>query len=302
LQFCSFAEQCLNTIYALADRPDVLATSIVKRWASALYPRALTGDYSEENVNPRELSVFFFLIGHIALKQVVHAEVVQTDLRSLRHAAELAMEKERTDLDESEDLEDLEAIEKELGVHEAVAEQEQEQVQQSTERELVSFRNLLGRFVPLLHAVLNDFNGLFGGTGSTGPGHRGKHTRTILRESAVLALSKICCVDEQFCEVDNLQLLFSVLAYSESKAGSEAEYAFESSVRSNVVIALGDLSFRFPNLVEPWQDQVKCSRFLRCFVADSHFSQKNKKTKQKKRCTQHCSMRTRVCARMLFSS
>jgi condensin complex subunit 1 len=40
---------------------------------------------------------------------------------------------------------------------------------------------------------------------------------------------------------DASQLLFSILASS----GDEA-------LRSNIVIALGDVAFRFPNLMEPW--------------------------------------------------
>lgn len=30
----------------------------------------------------------------------------------------------------------------------------------------------------------------------------------------------------------------------------------EPSVRSNLVIALGDLAFRFPNLLEPWTERI----------------------------------------------
>ena len=30
----------------------------------------------------------------------------------------------------------------------------------------------------------------------------------------------------------------------------------EPSVRSNLVVALGDLAFRFPNLLEPWTERI----------------------------------------------
>ena len=30
----------------------------------------------------------------------------------------------------------------------------------------------------------------------------------------------------------------------------------EPAVRSNLVIALGDLAFRFPNLLEPWTERI----------------------------------------------
>jgi hypothetical protein len=43
----------------------------------------------------------------------------------------------------------------------------------------------------------------------------------------------------------NLQLLFTILL----KDDKDNDY---SLLRANIVIALGDLAFRFPNLVEPW--------------------------------------------------
>jgi hypothetical protein len=39
----------------------------------------------------------------------------------------------------------------------------------------------------------------------------------------------------------NLQLVFTILQRSP-----------DSGLRSNIIIALGDLAFRFPNTVEPW--------------------------------------------------
>ena len=44
----------------------------------------------------------------------------------------------------------------------------------------------------------------------------------------------------EFCE-SHLQLLFTILEKSNFP-----------TVRANTIIALGDLTFRFPNLIEPW--------------------------------------------------
>jgi condensin complex subunit 1 len=44
---------------------------------------------------------------------------------------------------------------------------------------------------------------------------------------------------------ENLQLLFTV-----------AQNALDDTVRSNCLIALGDLTVRFPNLLEPWTEHV----------------------------------------------
>ena len=48
----------------------------------------------------------------------------------------------------------------------------------------------------------------------------------------------------EFCE-KHLQLLFTILEKSSSAV-----------VRANAVIALGDLTFRFPNLIEPWTSHI----------------------------------------------
>lgn len=52
-------------------------------------------------------------------------------------------------------------------------------------------------------------------------------------------------MDAKYCE-QNLPILFSMLA---NKAN-------ESEIRSNIVIALGDLVYRFPNKLEPWTKHV----------------------------------------------
>lgn len=49
----------------------------------------------------------------------------------------------------------------------------------------------------------------------------------------------------QCCSDQNLQLLFTV-----------AQSSGEAAVRSNCIIALGDLAFRFPNVLEPWTEHM----------------------------------------------
>ena len=47
-----------------------------------------------------------------------------------------------------------------------------------------------------------------------------------------------------FCD-RHLQLLFTILKQSHS-----------TQIRANVIIALGDMAFRFPNLIEPWSEHM----------------------------------------------
>lgn len=95
------------------------------------------------------------------------------------------------------------------------------------EKELVSPTSLLGRYGKLAREISAD--------GSAPP---------KLQASAVLCMAKLMCVQEKFCE-NNLRLLFSIL-----------RTAKEPLVRANAVTALGDLAFRFPNLVEPWSSHI----------------------------------------------
>eukprot|EP00178_Gracilaria_changii_P009011 TRINITY_DN2677_c0_g1_i1.p2 TRINITY_DN2677_c0_g1~~TRINITY_DN2677_c0_g1_i1.p2 ORF type:complete len:1224 (-),score=198.84 TRINITY_DN2677_c0_g1_i1:2762-6433(-) len=98
------------------------------------------------------------------------------------------------------------------------------------EKELVNPSSLLGRYGTIARKIAGD-----------------NSAKPILQASAVLCLAKLMCVQERFCE-SNLRLLFSILSG-----------ATDPQVRSNAVTALGDLAFRFPNLVEPWSSHIYSS-------------------------------------------
>jgi condensin complex subunit 1 len=67
-----------------------------------------------------------------------------------------------------------------------------------------------------------------------------RYPNATLQAAASLALTKFMLVSADFCEA-NLQLLFTIAEKSPSEV-----------IRANLVVALGDLTKRFPNLVEPW--------------------------------------------------
>ena len=71
-----------------------------------------------------------------------------------------------------------------------------------------------------------------------------RYASRTLQAVASLSLAKFMSVSLTFCKV-NLQLLFTVLERSE-----------DETIRSNIMIALGDLSFRFPNLIEAWNPSI----------------------------------------------
>lgn len=100
-------------------------------------------------------------------------------------------------------------------------------------------KNILGKFLPLLsYMVANEQH---------------KFSHPLLRETSILAMCRYMCTSSLVCE-SLLPLLFTVL---------ERETAV--SVRTSVMIALGDLAFRFPNSIEPWTHRMY-SRLVRILI------------------------------------
>jgi condensin complex subunit 1 len=130
--------------------------------------------------------------------------------------------------DNSEEDEEFDR-EAELGMA-AEAELEHDQRVTAVVEGEVAAKGLLAAFEPLLLAIVGNECGQF--------------ESEVLRQAATLALTKYMCVSPAACEL-HLPLLFTCL--------QREKWA---SVRGNVVVALGDLAFRFPNAVEPWTSQI----------------------------------------------
>jgi len=189
------AEQAINAIYVLSESPDKSCSSIIKDMAVEIFP-SFNQDQNEAsdltndvlNCSISDLSKFVFALGHVALKQLVHIEEIQSELRKRRSSKEKKAQEEKGKKKKS-------AIEEELGVVEAAEETEGEFLQEKAEREIVG-GNLLGTFGPAVALICANAGNKFN-----------DHT---LRTSAVLALCKFMCVSSEFCE-KHLQLLFTIL-------------------------------------------------------------------------------------------
>merc|ERR1719300_2352697 len=97
------------------------------------------------------------------------------------------------------------------------------------EKEIMYGSTLLASICPVITSICSQPN---------------KYPDPQLQASACLSLAKFMLVSEKFCE-ENLQLLFTLL-----------ERSPEAIIRANLIIALGDMSFRFPNTVEPWTPRM----------------------------------------------
>ncbi|KAK3726740.1 hypothetical protein QZH41_008305, partial [Actinostola sp. cb2023] len=123
-----------------------------------------------------------------------------------------------------------ETAEEDMGLTGATADDvESEYIRKICEQEIVTGQNLLALLRPLLVCICSNPSRF------SDPG---------LQAAVTLALAKFMLVSSEFCE-SHLQLLFTVL-----------EKSPHATIRANTIIALGDLTFRFPNLLEPWTSHL----------------------------------------------
>ncbi|KAK1752847.1 condensin-like protein [Echria macrotheca] len=261
------AEQAINAIYALSRHPDVLCSEIIRRKTRAVFSpqtsRPSSRDETQQvpSTNPGEsdditvmgltqqvptspvkkqkkgnaiaLSQLLFIVGHVAIKQIVHLELCELDFKrrkqekekSAQAAKELAAStssrkssaqvKEKPKEEEGDEL-DLIGGTSEDDFTEAMA--------HIRERELLYGPNsLLAMFGPMVSEIC---------ASNTTYKDRG------LQQAATLCLAKLMCVSSEYCEA-NLPLLITIM-----------ERSTDATVRSNAVIALGDMAVCFNHLID----------------------------------------------------
>ncbi|CAK6966208.1 condensin complex subunit 1 [Scomber scombrus] len=244
----SFTEQAVRLIYFLAESPDQLCSRLLQRSARLLLDQVAEGgeinknagqmqdesqDPSEqgEQVNSVCLAQLLALCGCVAFWQVSHLErSVSAELRRRRGETEEREEKEKGPSSKAKQATNESAMEEELGLIGASAEDtEAEIIRKICETELLAEENLLCAFLPLLVRVCSS---------------PGRYSHPQLTTAACLALSQYMMISPSVCE-ENVRLMFTVLERSALPV-----------VRANAIIALGDLTVRFPNILEPWTQNL----------------------------------------------
>ena len=89
-------------------------------------------------------------------------------------------------------------------------------------------KNLLSKYIPIIVKIVTDLSFSL------------KPHCSLLERSAVLALSKLMCISEQFC-IHHIELLISLLDKPH----------IDPVIKNNVLITIGDLLHRYPNKIEP---------------------------------------------------
>ncbi|KAG1939482.1 condensin complex subunit 1 [Pimephales promelas] len=233
----TFMEQAVRLIYFLAESPDQLCSHLLQRSARLLLEQITEGrestqtplqegasQGSEEQVNCVSLAQVLSLCGAVAFWQVSHLErSVSSELRRRRGQKE---EEEKENAPANKKAANDSCVEEELGLVGASAEDtEAEFIRKICETELLAEGNMLSAFLPLLVKVCSS---------------PGKYSHPQLTTAACLALSQYMMISPPVCK-DNIRLLFTVLEKSPLPV-----------VRANTIVALGDLTVRFPNILEPW--------------------------------------------------
>lgn len=274
------AEQAIDAIYALSKHPDILCTEIIRRKAKRVFgqaqqrpstssssqSQAADNSLTDATVNQTQMATqsqttqsqqqqasskqdvaslaqLLFIVGHVAIKQIVHLELCELDFKrrkaekekaaaaakeaaaaeaaatkSRKRGAAAAADKEKEkEKDEPADELDLIGGTSEDDFTEAMA--------HIRERELLyGPSSLLAVFGPLVSELCAGGNTIYA-------------DRT-LQSAATLCMAKLMCVSAEYCEA-NLPLLITIM-----------ERSTDATVRSNAVIALGDMAVCFNHLID----------------------------------------------------
>ncbi|CAK7270408.1 condensin complex non-SMC subunit Cnd1 [Sporothrix epigloea] len=281
------AEQAVNAIYALSKHPDVLCSDIIRRKTRLAFaapspassrptsrgdvtnvlPATDAGDGNIAVITDTQtqlpatksqrgtttaLSQLLFVVGQVAIKQIVHLELCEQDFKRRKQekekaeaAAKIAAEEEAAtagrkaggrskkgakgavgkgaDPVATDGAKDEEGDELDL-IGGTTEDDFTEAMQHIRERELLYGPTaLLGMFGPLVSEICAN-NIVYKDKG--------------LQAAATLCMAKLMCVSSEYCEA-NLPLLITIM-----------ERSTDATVRSNTVIALGDMAVCFNHLID----------------------------------------------------
>ncbi|KAG9093663.1 Condensin complex subunit [Ceratobasidium sp. 370] len=261
-EWFGMAEQAINTIYVLGEQPDIICTELIKTFTRRVFAaqpqprpetqaqdddvemndpdestqpdrrsragsvstmapetpaanRTMAVEQSNDIGNAFHLSQLVFIVGHVVLKHIVHLELVEREWKRRKDEAAKAEKRPAKNAKEQDEIEQVAGnAEDEIG----------DTIHNIRERELLyGPTSLLALYGPMIVDIC---------------GKTKLYKNQTLRAAATLALSKLMCVSSQFCE-SNLMLLFKIMETSRNPV-----------IKSNIVIALGDVAICFNNMID----------------------------------------------------
>lgn len=284
------AEQAINAIYAVARHPDVLCSLIIRRKTRQVFsaPQSSRPSSRDEThlgparseaeveteggavveggpettvIGPPQsqsqsqsqaqspdakrankegaiaLSQLLFIVGHVAIKQIVHLELCELDFKRRKQ------EKEKNAAAAKAEKSGPAGSRKASGAAKGKPEEEEEE--EGDELDLIGgtseddFTDAMAhiRERELLFGP-NSLLALYGPLVSEICANNTTYKDRGLQAAATLCLAKLMCVSSEYCE-GNLPLLITIM-----------ERSTDATVRSNAVIALGDMAVCFNHLID----------------------------------------------------
>lgn len=184
------------------------------------------GAKKSSNLFEIKLSQLLFIVGHVALKLLVYVSNIENELKRLKIEGEKKQEEHSKEQEGNE-------LDKVYGGLEAEYERKMDQLHNIVETSILN-QNLLSNYAPIVLQIIQDLL-------------RDKRPQTrypILDRVAVLTFSKFMILSQTFCQ-SNLDLMFKII-------DSDVDYI----IKTNIIISLGDLLHKYPNLVEPYTNTV----------------------------------------------
>ncbi|XP_010246866.1 PREDICTED: condensin complex subunit 1 isoform X2 [Nelumbo nucifera] len=241
------ADKAISVIYAIHPTPETLAADMVKISLSSVFdgsegvemPIGIKSGTSVNltTVQVAKLSRFLFVVSHVALNQLVYIESCVRKIQKQKSKKEKSDAESQNSQDSCEKLADAPIKDSGINAELGLAASEDtilDALSEKAEKEIVSGssteKSLIGECAPFLSKLCRNFSLM--------------QKYPELQAAGMLSLCRFMIIDSDFCEA-NLQLLFTVV-----------ESAPSETVRSNCTIALGDLAVRFPNLLEPWTENM----------------------------------------------
>ncbi|RCK54740.1 Condensin complex subunit 1 [Candida viswanathii] len=223
-EWYSLTEQAISAIYQISSTPDQACSDIIKEKSLAVF-----GPDRQPSENQAiALSQLLFIVGHVALKSIVHLEKLEGEFKKKKHDAEA----------------NKGPGSKGAGNNDAGAEEENElemiggtseddfadAVVHVKEREILyGESSLLAKFGPLVKDICANTK---------------QFKNKTLQRSAVLCLVKLMCVSSIYCE-ENLPLLLQIMENSD-----------DPIIRCNCVLGLGDMAVCFNSIIDESTDFI----------------------------------------------
>lgn len=212
-EWYSVADHAINAIYQAASEPEMVCSDLIKEKTKLVF-----SSLKESESQVLSLSQLLFIVGHVAIKTIVHLEKLEAQFKKKKHEAE-SLKKG------ADNAEDKEGAESELEMIGGTTEDDfTDAVIYIKEREILYAEDaLLAKFGPMVREICSNNR---------------SYDHETLQRSAVLCMGKLMCVSSKYCE-DNLPLLITIM-----------EKSPDPIIRSNCVLGLGDMAVCFNNLVD----------------------------------------------------